>query len=173
MILGRLGDSKRDSSCAHLYIIEVKEMEKDSEKKEERKKVSRRQFLKDIGLFAVAGIALNKLDFLAGEIIKKTSGGGIHPLDWSCPGAYYGPCLGASTHICDSGYVCPKEATVTCDTNFSCYSGSDTTYGCTIREFNCVNGFTCQIHNCRVQQGKFYCEPVGSFSCTQQYTKNY
>jgi hypothetical protein len=153
--------------------MEVNKMEKKSEK-EERKKVTRRQFLKDLGLFAVAGIALNKLDFLAGEIIKRTSGGGILPEDWNCPSFYGAPdgCI-SPPYDCPSSYYCP--ANVECSLNFQCYPGTkDNSYGCTKRKFTCVEAFTCNTFNC--EPSTFECSGgtgPGWFQCPNKYNPNY
>jgi len=142
-------------------------MEKKSEK-EERKKVTRRQFLKDLGLFAVAGIALNKLDFLAGEIIKKTSGGSVQPETWQCQGYY---CIVGGGVNCVQHFTC--ETSVTCPTEFYCYSTPyDPTYGCTQRIFYCEEVFSCGRHNCKA--GWFSCrsDDPDEFYCGK-YNGNY
>ncbi len=142
-------------------------------KEKGEKKVTRRQFLKDLGLFAIAGVALSKLDFLAGEIIKRTGEGNARLMDWNCPSIYTPTSCGLiSTYHCSSGYYCSTN--VTCTLNFQCYIGNDNAYGCTTRTFTCYEGFTCQQFNCTPQT--FECSGgsgPGWFQCTQAYNPNY
>jgi hypothetical protein len=148
--------------------MEVNKMEKKSEK-EKRKEVTRRQFLKDLGLFAVAGIALNKLDFLAGEIIKKTSGGSVQPLNWQCTQGY---CDYGNNYVnCVRNYYC--QTNVVCRDGFYCYPGLDFAYGCTTRKFSCTKQFTCSGYfNCT--SGTFSCEEAPEkFTCSGVYTPEY
>jgi hypothetical protein len=143
--------------------MEVNKMEKKSEKKE-RKEVTRRQFLKDLGLFTVAGIALNKLDFLAGEIIKRT-GGDVLPKDAHCEpiNKYYElPC----------GYHCPFlfqcSNAVVCEQDFKCVHLSDI-YGCTQRQFFCQSDFNCDVYNCTPWTHNCYV----TFGCETNYKPCY
>jgi len=164
--------------------MEVNKTEKKSEKKEERKKLTRRQFLKDLGLFAVAGITLNKLDFLAGEIIKKTGQGKISVKDWSClPGnSYYELCCvnpHSTINECQGGgwlplYSCGPfifhcDDDVRCDRDFDCWEDSDI-YGCTQRRFECSKSFSCIHYNCTPQT--HVCSS-SAFNCQNKYEANY
>jgi len=166
---GKLRESERNSSCARLYIMEVHKTEKKSEKKE-RKKVTRRQFLKDLGLFTVAGIALNKLDFLAGEIIKRT-GGDVRVLQWHCDGGQYyqPPCDPDHPYDCTWPFPFHCENLVICAQDIQCVQGNDI-YGCTERVFNCSNIFDCDVFNCTL--ATFGCN-VDNFHCHTKYNPTY
>ena len=139
-------------------------------KEKGEKKVTRRQFLKDLGLFAIAGVALSKLDFLAGEIIRKTSGGNVQPFTWQCTSGY---CYSGNTSVnCTSSFVCQNS--VTCPDGFYCYTTPiDPAYGCTKRAFYCTEQFTCSGYfNCT--HNTFSCEEgPEKFTCSGKYNPAY
>jgi len=117
------------------------------QRKENIGKVSRRDFLKKIGVFAVGGVALTKLDKLVAGIMKATGEGGIEPQTTVC----------YTDRVCSS-YKCIAPASpFQCNMHFYCndfYCPND-------GRFICVNDVGCA-------RNTFVC----SFDCRAQYHEN-
>jgi hypothetical protein len=100
----------------------------------DRKKVSRREFLKKMGLFAVSGVALSKLDTLLTNILRQA--GEIEPESTVCynyKSCDVFQCIAPTTpfqcnvtFVCEVNFYCPQSSrficvnTVRCSQKFVC-----------------------------------------------------